>query len=163
MKEKADLLCVTLDESLTWSENIKFQSKKIAQKISMSRRLCDLCLVLLYWKYNYNSEFITLLFSNILTFVVQIRSVFSQKQWPNWTKYLYYRKVQLELYWTVKLLKLPLLTLLEFFTGCLFRNISENCVAFEFWRVWPQNTWTFFFEYVKQVRPRKTRSSVSGL
>lgn len=123
VKEKADLLCVTLDESLTWSENIKFLSKKIAQKISMPRRLCDLCPVLLYWKYNYNSEFITLLFSNILTFVVQIRSVFSQKQWPNWTKYLYYRKVQLELYWTVKLLKLPLLKLLEFFTGCLFRNI----------------------------------------
>lgn len=47
-EEKADLLGVTIHKSLTWSENIEFLSKKLAQKIGMLCRLCDLCQMLLY-------------------------------------------------------------------------------------------------------------------
>lgn len=65
----------------------------------------------------------------------------------------------------LKLLKLPLLTFLEFYNGCLFRIIlyTENIfVSLKILKdMTPENM--NVFRYVNQVSSRETRNSVSGL
>lgn len=89
--EKAKLLGVTIDESLTWLEHIDFLSKKLAKKnryfTSSSCFYVECCFI---------KKFIIPLFSHILTTVVQFGV--QPKIMAKLRKFLNYRKGQLELY-----------------------------------------------------------------